>query len=620
MGQKIVVTFPLVVCLAGVLHCGRRHETPAPAPPPVIVVAPAPENPARALSALPSRVSSSSLCLARAGERLLAIVADEDARALHAIALDPAGVTKLVVSVTLPAAPGHVIVHGDKLAVALRDTREVRTVTLRGNEDLALTLDDAPIVAPFDPLALASDGTHLTIVSASSAILQRDGVSTALPRDPRAFVLDADGTARIAHATGSTLTTVSAAGARSDLSLDLPSVCTVDMGMECMTTLHPPAIQSYAIARYGDSVLLPSVSSLTDGPFPQTSMPKPGADLFDSAPSSGGYGGGNIDNPITFRVDAITATGATSVFGKGTREGVHECTLPRGMAVDEASHQLWIACMGEGQVVRHEIRETKKGRSFKPQKDRLDLPFVQAVAYDASSSRLIAFSPFERSVVVAHGTETAKIALPALEREAAWAAGRRLFFSTDKRISAGKKACASCHPDGGDDGLAWDTPQGKRRTLALAGRLGDGKFGWQGKHATLEVHVDKTIHENLRGKGLSSDELAQLVTYVRAMKAPASRPLDGDAARGQRVFAGAADCSSCHDPARNFSDGLVHDVGGGPFRTPSLLGIAGRGRLFHDGRYRSLDELLSGSNGRMGQTASLSAEDRTALQSYLATL
>lgn len=114
--------------------------------------------------------------------------------------------------------------------------------------------------------------------------------------------------------------------------------------------------------------------------------------------------------------------------------------------------------------------------------------------------------------------------------------------------------------------------------------------------------------------------MAELLTYVRAMKAPASRPLEGAAARGKVVFSGAADCSSCHDPMRRFSDGLVHDVGGGPFRTPSLLGISGRGQLFHDGRYRSMDELLTGSNGRMGQIASLSADDRAALVAYLATL
>jgi hypothetical protein len=45
--------------------------------------------------------------------------------------------------------------------------------------------------------------------------------------------------------------------------------------------------------------------------------------------------------------------------------------------------------------------------------------------------------------------------------------------SADPRISSnGKIACASCHPDGGTDGLQWDFAQlgaGKRKTLHLRG-------------------------------------------------------------------------------------------------------------------------------------------------------
>ena len=104
------------------------------------------------------------------------------------------------------------------------------------------------------------------------------------------------------------------------------------------------------------------------------------------------------------------------------------------------------------------------------------------------------------------------------------------------------------------------------------------------------------------------------------MKAPLSRPIEGAAARGKTLFAGAADCASCHDPANRFTDGLVHDAGAGPFRTPSLLGAFGRGRFFHDGRYRSLDELFAGTRGRMGLAAVLTPDDQAALKSYLATL
>jgi mono/diheme cytochrome c family protein len=502
-------------------------------------------------------------------------------------------------------------------------------VTLRGTAAASeLTLDESVIAAPFDPLALFSDGPHLLVASASSATLERDGLAIALPRDPRAVLLTTDGTVRVAHATGSTLTTVTAAGTRSDLPLDLTGVCTDGSMMECMTMVTPPSLQSYALATYAGSVLVPSVSSLTDGPFPivTPAPPPPQNDVFGgfdrSEPSFGGYGSGNVSNPITFRIDVI-ADGdkpGTSAIRSVSRMGVHECTLPRGMAVDEASHQVWIACLGDGKILRHEVKQTKKGLALTLQKDVLEIPFVSAIAYDAASTKLVAYAPFERTVTIAAGAALTPIALPKVELDPEWAAGRRLFATTDKRISAGKKACLSCHPDGGDDGLAWDTPQGKRRTLALAGRIGTGKIGWEGRHATLEVHVARTIATNLRGKGLSDPELASLLKYVRAMKAPLSRPVAGAAARGRTLFSGAADCSTCHDPDNHFSDGLVHDVGGGPFRTPPLLGIAGRGRFFHDGRYRTLDELLAGTNGRMGQTASLSADDRAALTSYLATL
>lgn len=622
------IRWPLLALLMfGSLHCGRSlHRAPPTAR--TRVVAPLPA--ALAILAPPPRTSSSSLALGRVGSRLHAFVADEDDRALHVIDVERRVV---VASLPLPGVPGHVIVHDTRLAVSLRDTSEVRTITLRGTADAPQpTLDEAPIAAPFDPLALVSDGATVAVASASSAVLVRRGVTTALPRNPRALLLDADGTARIAHATGSSFTTVSAIGVRSDLGLELPAVCTEDGGGDCSTMVKPPSIQSYALARYEDAVLVPSVSTLTDGPFPiLTPTPPPrqngglGMDMFHVPPSVGGYGGGNTSHPITFRIDVVAGgdAGGTSVLRSQVRAGTHECTLPRGMAVDEATKQVWVACLGDGQVLRLEAKRTRYGLVFQPT-DRLSIPFVSALAYDAESASLVALSPFERTLTIAVGASLVAMALPALTPEHAhepeWEAGRRLFSSTDKRISAGKKACASCHPDGGDDGLAWSTPQGNRRTLALAGRLGERDFGWQGKHATLEVHVNKTITENLRGKGLSPSELAALLQYVGSMKAPASRPLEGAALRGKVVFAGAADCSSCHDPARKFSDGLVHDVGGGPFRTPSLLGIAGRGRFFHDGRYRSLDELLSSTNGRMGLTATLSADDRAALQSYLATL
>ena len=92
---------------------------------------------------------------------------------------------------------------------------------------------------------------------------------------------------------------------------------------------------------------------------------------------------------------------------------------------------------------------------------------------------------------------------------------------------------------------------------------------------------------------------------------------------GREVFeAPAQGCASCHPGGH--TDGASHDVGSDPFHrpfdTPSLHFVGSTAPYFHDGRYATLDELLRGSDGKMGHTAHLSDEDRRALVAYLETL
>ncbi len=662
------VRAPLLVATIVSFAAGLNCKSKAPpvgssAAPPVASAPPTQAAPALTITSTKVATSSSALALGRVGEALYAFVADEDG---HAVSVVDVARGAVVDTAPLPGAPGHVVVHRGGLAVAIRNTTEVRTLTLRGDAKAPkLTVDEAALTVPLDPLALLDRGDSLFVASASSAILfEVAGPGKAamapvrLPRDPRALVATDDGALRIAHATGSTVTTVAPDGSVDGVSMDLGETCTEAMIDECMTTVKPPSLQSYAVATFGKFVLVPSVSSLTDGPFPvvvrkpparpdvgdpfarvapSNAPPSQAAAApvpfgFDADPTTGGYGGGNVAVPITFRIDALGPTKTPFRLANTApdgRFGVHDCTLPRGVAVDAEGGQLWVACLGEGKIVRHLLKETARALDVRA-KDSVDVPGVTAVAFDASASTLVAYAPFARKLsflALDKGKAGAPrtVDLPALAGERAISdelrRGRELFFTTDRRISMGKKACASCHPDGGDDGLAWPTPEGKRRTLALAGRLGEEGFGWRGAHGKLEAHIKNTITINLRGKGLPDADLAALSAYVRSMKAPTARPLDTEAARGKVVFSGpAADCASCHVPSRMFTDGLPHDVGGGAFRTPSLIGIAGRGRFFHDGRYRTLDELLTGTNGKMGQTAALSPVDRAALKAYVETL
>ena len=196
------------------------------------------------------------------------------------------------------------------------------------------------------------------------------------------------------------------------------------------------------------------------------------------------------------------------------------------------------------------------------------------------------------------------------------ARGRAIFFhSGDARIAADGRACASCHVEGGSDGLVWSTPNGMRNTKSLAGRGSSGPFGWKGESATLEAHIARTIRVNLGGRGLPKRDLDDLAAYVASIPAPPAAKMPAE--HGRELFV-QRDCVLCHDGAR--SDGERHDVGGGKFLTPSLAGVAHSGPYFHDGRYASLETLLDKTSGKMGSGDPLGPEDRDALAAYLRTL
>ena len=91
------------------------------------------------------------------------------------------------------------------------------------------------------------------------------------------------------------------------------------------------------------------------------------------------------------------------------------------------------------------------------------------------------------------------------------ARGRELFHtSNDSRISNDGRACATCHVDGREDSLVWASPDGKRQTPMLAGRLsGTSPFGWSGSMKSLREHVGQTL-SRLEGKGLPDADMQAL--------------------------------------------------------------------------------------------------------------
>ena len=170
----------------------------------------------------------------------------------------------------------------------------------------------------------------------------------------------------------------------------------------------------------------------------------------------------------------------------------------------------------------------------------------------------------------------------------------------------------------------------------LAGRIeGTAPYGWLGAGSTVEDHVTRTF-QRLGAVGLPEPEKAALLSYVRAMAPPEPRAVPREPARqklvdrGRELFESAATaCSTCHDPARSFTDGLRHVVVREPrvmrkrpttpdgFDTPSLRFVGGTAPYFHDGRFPTLEALLESPEHAMGYTLQLSRDERTALAAYL---
>jgi DNA-binding beta-propeller fold protein YncE len=214
--------------------------------------------------------------------------------------------------------------------------------------------------------------------------------------------------------------------------------------------------------------------------------------------------------------------------------------------------------------------------------------------------------------------------------------GRALFYRAGNRAQSknGTLPCGACHPGGLHDGLVWRISGGPRQTPVLAGRLvGTGPYNWLGTQRTLRGNIGETVRR-LGGHGLPKNALADLEAFVtRGLTLPPRIFRDtSQIARGRVLFRDAAlGCAHCHDPARRFADGQVHDVGSHSdeddaafvrFKTPSLLGVARSAPYLHDGGAASLRELLVGWNDddRMGRTSHLSPPDLDALIAYLETL
>jgi mono/diheme cytochrome c family protein len=192
-------------------------------------------------------------------------------------------------------------------------------------------------------------------------------------------------------------------------------------------------------------------------------------------------------------------------------------------------------------------------------------------------------------------------------------------------------ACASCHPEGGDDGHVWNFgPElGVRRTMAPRGGIvGTEPFHWGGEDATFEGLMVDVFDQRMGNGSHTAEQLIAMAQWVDSNALLPARTIADAAAvvRGRALFDDpSVGCSSCHSGPR-LSNQTTVDVGtGGSFQVPMLTGVSYRAPYMHDGCAGTLRDRLSGpasctGGDAHGHTSQLTSAQVDDLVAYLSTL
>ena len=192
------------------------------------------------------------------------------------------------------------------------------------------------------------------------------------------------------------------------------------------------------------------------------------------------------------------------------------------------------------------------------------------------------------------------------------------------RDAGGGIACASCHPEGTDDGRTWNfAPIGARRTQPLdVGLEGSAPFHWDGDLPTIGSLMSEVFVRRMGGFAESPERIDAIQNWIFSLHPRAAlRAADDPAAqRGKALFnSGEVGCATCHAGSK-FTNSTSFDVGtGGKFQVPSLLGVARRLPVMHTGCATTLRERFDATCGGTahGNTAQLDEGQLSDLVSYL---
>jgi len=377
-----------------------------------------------------------------------------------------------------------------------------------------------------------------------------------------------------------------------------------------------------------------TVSSVPNGAHTIAAVHQRASDV-PVEPSQGGYGaggGGSLCGESSIVQSAVTIYSLDGTHTEGTQ--LRGATLPVDIAFSRDGQRVTVIAAanesGDQAVQTYDvtaIRSGGGGTCLSPTIAR-DAPDAQvitnpiAAAYDGVGRLIV--QQREPSQLVYMGRTIPLNYLDGRRAEARFDTGHAVFHGN----SGAFIACASCHPEGGDDGRVWNFDGiGDRRTPALHGDLrGTEPFHWDGDMTDLHVLVHQVFTSRMSGPELPAHHVDARGNGLVATPAPVHETGADEAAvtRGQDLFYGDAECATCHSGPLMTNNETV-DVGtGGHFQVPSLIGVSYRTPLMHDGacptlRARLTDAACSGGEHH-GHTSGLTPGQVNDMVAFLNTL